>query len=194
MTTLVNNENNEYQLFKEDKVCDTANKTDSKGTIVYEGEEYVSLTFRRILPHPRELIWKEITDPKQLSVWMNTKATINRGSDGKIDFVNTISGFHTSGKILVWEPNKVFEHEWHIAPNPSLPQGEPNSIIRWKLEQDGNSNTVLTFTHRQLSKSISLRFAPGWHAYLDRLEADLDNRELPDWIHRFGEVKGLYSS
>lgn len=192
MKNPVSNKNNEYQLIKEDKAIDTANKTNSRGKIVYNGED-VSITFRRRLPHSRELIWKEITDPKQLFVWMNTKATINRSS-GKIDFVNTISGFHTSGDILVWEPNKIFEHKWHIAPNPSLPQGEPNSIIRWELEEDGESNTVLTLTHRQLSKLISLRFAPGWHAYLDRLEADLDNKELPDWMHRFGEVKELYSS
>lgn len=193
MKNPVSNENNEYQLIKEDKATDTANKTNSRGKIVYNGED-VSITFRRKLPHSSELIWKELTDPKQLSVWMNTKAIINSGSGGKIDFVNTISGFHTSGDILVWEPNKIFEHKWHIAPNPSLPQGEPNSIIRWELEEDGESNTLLTLTHRQLSKSISIRFAPGWHAYLDRLEADLDNKELPDWMHRFGEVKELYSS
>ena len=99
MKNFVNNENNEYQLFKENKVIDTTNKTTSIGRIVYEGEN-ASLTFHRRLPHSRELIWKEITDPKQLSVWMNTKAIINRGSGGNIDFVNTISGFHTSGDIL----------------------------------------------------------------------------------------------
>ena len=123
---------------------------------------------------------------------MNTEAIINGKSGGVIDFVNTVSGFHTSGTILVWEPNKVLEHEWHIAPNPSLPQGEHHSIIRWELKQDGDS-TLLTLTHNYLSKSISLRFAPGWHAYLDRLEAELDNKDLPDWMHRFGAIKELYS-
>jgi hypothetical protein len=125
---------------------------------------------------------------------MNTKAIINGRSGGTINFVNTVSGFHTLGDILVWQPNKLFEHEWHIAPNPSLPQGESHSIIRWALEQDGDSNTLLTLNHSYLSRLISLRFAPGWHAYLDRLEADLDNKELPNWIHSFAEIKELYSS
>jgi len=193
MKDFENDEKNEYQLYKKERVNDTTMKTDSKGRITYEGE-HASLTYQRRLPHPRETIWKEITDPKQLSEWMNTKAIIHGKRGGTIDFVNTVSGFHTSGDILVWEPNQVFEHEWHIAPNPGLPQGEPNSIIRWELEQDGDSDTLLTLTHNRLGKSISLRFAPGWHAYLDRLEANLDDKELPDWMHKFGEVKELYSS
>lgn len=193
MIDFENDEKNEYQLYKKERINDTTMKTDSKGSITYEGE-YVSLMYQRRLPHPRETIWKEITDPKQLSGWMNTTAIINGRSGGTIDFVNTVSGFHTSGNILVWEPNTVFEHEWHIAPNPNLPQGESHSIIRWEMEQDGNSNTFLTLTHSYLSRSISLRFAPGWHAYLDRLEADLDNKELPNWMHRFAEIKELYSS
>lgn len=191
MKNFENDKKNEYQLSVKEKVNDTTMKTSSIGSITYEGD-YAFLTYRRRLPHPKETIWKEITDPKQLYKWMNTEAIINGKSGGVIDFVNTVSGFHTSGTILVWEPNKVLEHEWHIAPNPSLPQGEHHSIIRWELKQDGDS-TLLTLTHNYLSKSISLRFAPGWHAYLDRLEAELDNKDLPDWMHRFGAIKELYS-
>jgi uncharacterized protein YndB with AHSA1/START domain len=193
MKNASNNESNEFQLHNEDNLINTLNKTNLIGRIVHEGEN-ATLTFHRRLPHSRETVWKKITDPRQLSVWMNTRAIINGRSGGKIDFVNTLSGFHTSGDILIWEPNNVFEHEWHIAPNPSLPQGDPHSIIRWELKEGRNSDTLLNLAHRRLGKSISLRFAPGWHAYLDRLEADLDNKELPDWMHRFGEVKEFYSS
>ena len=83
-----NDEKNEYQLYKKEKVNDTTMKTDSKGSIAYEGE-YVSITYQRRLPHARETIWKEITDPKQLSGWMNTKAIINGRSGGTINFVNS---------------------------------------------------------------------------------------------------------
>lgn len=193
MKNFENDKINEYQLSNREQVNDTTIKTNARGRITYEGE-YALLTYQRRLPHPKETIWKEITDPAQLFGWMNTNAIINGKNGGTVDFVNIVSGFHTSGNILIWEPNKTFEHEWHIAPNPSLPQGESHSIIRWDLEQDGDSDTLLTLTHRYLSKSISLRFAPGWHAYLDRLEADLDNKELPDWMHRFAEVKEFYSS
>jgi hypothetical protein len=76
-----------------------------------------------------------------------------------------------------------------------FPHGEPESVIRWELKQDGDSNnTLLTLTHSRLTKSTSLRFAPGWHAYLDRLEASLNNAVPPDWMQRFTEVKELYPS
>lgn len=192
MNNFENGEKFEQQLSSREKINNTAMNKRLSGRITYE-DEYATLMYQRRLSVLKEAIWKKITDPTQLSGWMNTKAIINGRNGGTIDFVNTITGFHTSGDILVWEPNKVFEHEWHIAPNPSLPQGEPRSIIRWELEPDGDSGTLLTLTHSHLSKLLSSRFAPGWHVYLDRLEADLDNKELPDWMQRFGEVKELYS-
>ena len=44
-------------------------------------------------------------------------------------------------------------------------------------QEDGDSDTLLTLTHSRLTKSNQQvsRFAPGWHAYLDRLEAILNN-------------------
>lgn len=166
---------------------------ESKGTVTIESE-YATLRYERQLSHPRELVWKAITDPKELAGWFNTKAVIDGRSGGTIDFVNTVSGFHTSGHILAWDPQCVFEHEWHIAPNLSLPDGEPEAVIRWELKQDGDSNTLLTLTYSRLTKSTSLRFAPGTHAYLDRLEASLNNEVLPDWMQRFAAVKELYAS
>jgi uncharacterized protein YndB with AHSA1/START domain len=167
---------------------------ETKGTVTIEGE-YASLRYERRLPYPREVVWKAITNSRQLAEWMNTNAVIDGQKGGTIDFVNTVSGFHTTGRILVWDPVSVFEHEWHIAPNPSVPDGEPEAIIRWELNQDGDSNnTFLALTHSRLTKSTSLRFAPGWHAYIDRLEASLNNEDQPDWVQRFAAVKELYSS
>ncbi|MGH9985565.1 MAG: SRPBCC family protein [Nitrososphaeraceae archaeon] len=167
---------------------------ESKGTVTIEGE-YAMLRYERRLSYPREVVWKIITDPNELSEWMNTNAVIDGRNGGTIDFVNTLSGFHTTGRILAWDPQRVFEHEWHIAPNPSLPNGESESVIRWELVQDSDSNnTLLTLTHSRLTKPTSLNFAPGWHAYLDRLEASLNDEVQPDWVQRFGEVKELYHS
>jgi len=184
----------EQHLSTNEKRSDKLLNPESKGIVTIEGE-YATLMYERRLSYPREVVWKTITDPKELAGWMNTKAVIDRRNGGTIDFVNTVSGFHTTGRILVWDPLRVFEHEWHIAPNPSLPDSEPEAVIRWELKQDGDSNnTLLTLTHSCLTKSTSLRFAPGWHAYLDRLEASLNNEVLPDWMQRFAAVKELYPS
>ncbi|HEY7571791.1 MAG TPA: SRPBCC family protein [Nitrososphaeraceae archaeon] len=185
----MNNEKNELKVELE-----VAKKEDiAIGIVTIEGD-YAALTYQRRFSHPIEVVWKAITDPNELAGWMNTKAVMGMQNGGTIDFVNTVSGFHTTGSILVYEPQSVFEHEWHIAPNPSLPRGESESVIRWEIKQDDDSNnTLLTLTHSRLTKPTSLNFAPGWHAYLDRLEASLNNEVQPSWVQRFGELKELYS-
>jgi hypothetical protein len=48
---------------------------------------------------------------------------------GAIDLVNTLTGSHVTGDILVSDLHCVFEYEWHISPNPVFPHGEPESVI-----------------------------------------------------------------
>jgi len=162
------------------------------GTVTIEGEHAI-LQYKRILPHSLEDVWKTITEPEQLSKWFSTKATIDGRPGGKIEFITGPSGFHTTGKILVWDPPHVFEHEWHIAPHQHIPKGESESIIRWELTLKDDF-TLLTVTHRRLSKSTALGFAPGMHAFLDRLEAHLNHDMLPDWMERYAAVQVFYPS
>ena len=62
-------------------------------------------------------------------------------------------------------------------------------------QTDSHSNNILLIVaHSRLTKSTALRLAPGWHAYLDRLEAILNNQVPPDFMRRFAEVKELYPS
>ncbi|HVX01947.1 MAG TPA: SRPBCC family protein [Nitrososphaera sp.] len=164
------------------------------GTVTIEGE-HATLRFERRLAHSREAVWKAITDPKELAVWFNTKAIIDARNGGMIDFVNAPSGFHTTGRILVWDPPRAFEHEWHIASHPpELPKGEPDAVIRWELVREGDSNTILIVTFSRLTKPTALGFAPGMHAFLDRLAASLNQEALPNWMERYDAVKGSYPS
>jgi uncharacterized protein YndB with AHSA1/START domain len=164
-----------------------------KGTVTVDGD-YGTIRYERRLSSPREVVWKAITDPKEIFKWMSDYKGVFEYNGGAIDLVNTVTGSHVTGNILVWDLHRVFEYEWHISPNRIFPHGEPESVIRWELKQDGDSDTLLTVTHSRLTKPTSLRFAPGWHAYLDRLEASLNNQVPPDLMRRFTEVKELYPS
>src|ERR671923_382656 len=176
------------------KSNDANNKNNSQnGTVTMEGH-YATLRYERRLAYPTEVVWKAITDPRELAAWFNTKAVIDGRNGGIIDFVNTVSTFHTIGRILVWDPPSVVEHEWHIAPNPQVPRGEPDAVIRWELVRDRDSKTILISTFRGLTKHTAFRFGPGQHAYLDRLAAHLDHKVLPDWAEQFAVVKGSYPS
>jgi uncharacterized protein YndB with AHSA1/START domain len=163
----------------------------SNGTVTIEGE-YATIRYERRLSHPIEVVWKAITDPKELVAWFKQRAVIDSRSGGTIDSVNEITGFQAIGHILAWDPPHVFEHEWHIAPRPDLPGGEPDAIIRWELMYDGDPNTLLTTIFSRLTKSTASRFAPDQHAYLDRLEPHLSGQVLPDWFERFAAVKASY--
>ena len=192
----ITNENVEQNLSTNKKRNDKTLNTESKGIITFE-EKYGTIKFERRLSNPKEVVWKAITDPKEIFRWLpDYKGTFDGYNGGAIDLVNTVSGSHVTGDILIWDLHSVFEYEWHIAPNQMFPNGEPESIIRWELKQDGDSNTdtLLILTHSRLTKSTALSLAPGWHAYLDRLEAILNIQVPPDWARRFAEVKELYSS
>ena len=169
-----------------------ANSNNQNGTVTNEGG-YATLQYKRRLSHPSEVVWNAITDPKELAVWFNTKATIDARPGGIIEFISAPAGFHTTGRILTWDPPCVFEYEWHIDPHPQLPKGESESMIRWELIEDAGT-TLLTVTQRRLTMGTALGFAPGMHAFLDRLAAHLDHKVLPNWMERYAAVKGSYPS
>ena len=158
------------------------------GQVKVEGD-YATLTFERRLPHPPEVVWRPLTEKEQLARWYMTKAQLDGRVGGTIDYWSGLAQFHVTGKILAWDPPRVFEHEWNVEPRPELPNGE-RAVIRWELAREGDG-TRLNLTHRHLSRQISMGFAPGSHVFLDRLEAQLDGAPLPDF--RKG-VEGLRMS
>lgn len=149
-----------------------------------------TLVFRRRLDHPPEVVWKALTDAAELSGWYMTRASVDGREGGSIDFVSGPSRLHVTGKILEWDPPRVFEHEWKVAPRDELKSGE-DAIIRWELSRDGEG-TVLHLEHRKLNRETALGFAPGTHAFMDRLEAQLNHLPLPNWQERYQQVSPQY--
>jgi uncharacterized protein YndB with AHSA1/START domain len=160
------------------------------GTVTME-DDHVTLKYERRLPNTPEAVWEAITDPKEVSVWFSTTAKIDARPGGTLDYISIPVGIRRTGRILVWNPPRVFEHEWHIDPHPQLVNGETESVIRWELVKDAD-HTILTVTHSRLTKANGLRFASGWHAFLDRLAAQLNGENLPDLMERIAAVKGFY--
>jgi uncharacterized protein YndB with AHSA1/START domain len=161
----------------------------SNGFISVEGS-VATLTFKRHLRHPIEAVWSAITDPEERADWFGVTVVDGR-TGGTIEMVaegppasreqRTITG-----RILVWDPPHVFEHEW----NQPLVE---KSIVRYELAVAGDA-TILTFSHRGLSLPNAQGYISGTHAFLDRLSAHLEGAELPDWRDRFAEVQQLYYS
>jgi uncharacterized protein YndB with AHSA1/START domain len=174
------------------KKSNDVNSNNEIGAVTIEGD-YATLRYERRIPHPTEVVWKAITDPKEVAAWFNTSAKIDARPGGTIEYISVPVGFRRTGHILVWDPPRIFEHEWHIDPHPQFPNGDTESVVCWELVRDANG-TIVTMTHRRLAKDTSLRFAVGWHAFLDRLGAQLNGENLPDQKERSAAVAGLYTA
>ena len=87
-----------------------------QGQVVVEGDR-ATLIFERRLTHPIERVWAAITEPAQRDQWMG-KTQIDAREGG---FIETVASGppvppdlkRMTGRILVWDPPRVFEHEWH---------------------------------------------------------------------------------
>jgi len=160
------------------------------GTLLEDGE-HATLTFRRVYAHAPDKVWEAIATPEGLRGWLLcTEAVIEGRVGGRIEMVSGPAAYRSTGKILAWEPPRLFEYEWNVAPVPEMPRGE-QAIFRYELAAVGEA-THLLVTVRRITLQSARGFLPGLHAFLDRLEAQLDGRPLPDWLARFGELRGRY--
>ncbi|WP_422747316.1 SRPBCC family protein [Mycobacterium sp. WMMD1722] len=156
----------------------------AEGILTVDGDRAV-LTFERRLPFPVEVVWAAITDPAERGMWFGA-TTIEPRAGGTIDMVATGPPLpddvkRMTGRILVWNPPHVFEHEWR---QPIVEDG----VVRYELRPDDGGGTLLRFTHRGLGVRNASGFLGGTHAFLDRLDAHLAGRRLPDWLARKQEV------
>jgi uncharacterized protein YndB with AHSA1/START domain len=161
------------------------------GTVDFEGDR-ANLAFRRFLAHSPADVWAALTEPAQLVAWNLSEARIEPRVGGRVDFVVVPARVHITGRILQWDPPRVFEHEWRVAPNDGLP-AEEDAVIRWELRPEGNG-TELSLSFRGLRRPTGITFAPGLHGLLDRLAAHLAGAPLPDWNERVREARPLYPS
>ena len=147
------------------------------------------MTFRRNLPHPIEAVWAALTDPLERKAWFGETAIDGRAG-GRIEMMPdeppaAPDAKRLTGRILVWDPPYVLEHEWRQ-------RIVEDSVVRYELTPDGDG-TLLTFTHTGLSVTNARGFIPGTHAFLDRLDAHLAGTDLPDWSNRqYAEVAPSY--
>jgi len=73
-----------------------------------------------------------------------------------------------------------------------MPKGE-DAIVRWELRPEGEE-TVLTLTHRNLTRRSALGAAPATHVVLERLVAQLAGLPFEDSRERVAQVQEQYPS
>jgi uncharacterized protein YndB with AHSA1/START domain len=154
------------------------------------GQDGATIAFERRLAHPIDRVWQALTEPAERAAWFGP-TTIDPREGGWIEtlaegppasaMMRTLSG-----RILVWEPPRVLEHEWQQTTIGF-------SVVRYELEPDGDA-TIFRLTHHMSADGSAYGYISGEHAYLDRLQAHLEGSPLPDWVERTGEVQPAYPS
>jgi uncharacterized protein YndB with AHSA1/START domain len=144
------------------------------------------LRFTRKLPHPREKVWRALTEPEHLAVWFPADIVGQReaGAPLQFEFRNN-EGPPTDGEMIVFDPPSALEFRW----------GE--ETLRFDLEPESDG-CVLTFVNTFDELGKAARDGAGWHSCLDVLEVHLSGREPDqatqetwkrvhaDYVERFG--------
>jgi uncharacterized protein YndB with AHSA1/START domain len=150
------------------------------GTLRGEGDRH-AVRYERVLPAPPEDVWRALTEPDGLRVWMDAEATVDPEVGGRFE-LRWSDREVMAGRIRVWEPPSVLEYTWD--------EGEDNGFVRWELSPlpDG---TRLVLDYSALPARVVPSIGAGWHSHLDWLEAHLSAGGHEFW-QRYRELLPLY--
>ncbi|MDQ1422853.1 MAG: hypothetical protein QOD72_351 [Acidimicrobiaceae bacterium] len=138
-----------------------------------------TLTFIRILRHPREKVWAALTDPDRLAKWAPYTADRNLGRTG--DAILTMLGGESAqglgATVTRAEAPTLLEYTW----------GEDR--LRWKLDAV-DAGTRLTLHHTVQGQEWLSKVAAGWHLCLIVAEYLLDGHPITPIVgedaHNYG--------
>ena len=147
------------------------------GTASHEDDGYV-VRFERHLAHPREKVWRALTESEHLAHWMPCDIVGERRAGAEIELPFWPAqverwGIETPtlpGVINVWEPPAVFEWRWST------------DLLRWELDEvDGGTRLRLT-TWVGPDGNDAANKAAGYHVCLDHLIELLDTGTAPPLV------------
>jgi uncharacterized protein YndB with AHSA1/START domain len=141
--------------------------------------------FVRRLAHPREKVWRALTEPGHRDTWFPQRIEIDGDwvAGAQLRFVSDVMPeANFDGELLVYDPPRTLEMRWGT------------DILRFDLAADGDQ-TILTLVDTLADRGTAARTAAGWHTCLDILGCTLAGQPLP-WTgeQRWRQVHPSYVS
>lgn len=153
------------------------------GKVTVTGDD-ARIQFERTIRAAQTAVWRALTDSSIVSDWLTPGSIDARtGGDLSLDFGE---GGVVTGRVLEADPPSRLVYTWTM-------DGQMNSVVEWTLSEHADG-CHLRLVHRTVPVPMSAGYAPGWHAFLDRLTAAITGTPLPDWDTRSSEVAAHYSS
>jgi uncharacterized protein YndB with AHSA1/START domain len=162
------------------------------------------LRYVRQLPHPRDRVWRAITESDHLRHWFPADIVGERRAGAQVSmpfwpetFAHSAADLEAAGidladpalpgEILSWEPPRLFVLVWGNS------EGE-DDLLRFELEPDGDG-TRLVFTTwlGEPGPSGHAGTGAGYHVCLDALERLLDvGHAASPAAHDTGDLQQRY--
>jgi uncharacterized protein YndB with AHSA1/START domain len=120
------------------------------------------LRFERLLRHPRERVWRALTESSDLSAWHPTPFAFEPRVGGLVSFHSEQGGpAMPAGEVLDFDPPSAFAYTW----------GE--DVLRFELAPEAEG-CRLVLMHTFDDRFKAARDASGWHLCLRALAGALD--------------------
>lgn len=121
---------------------------------------------------PPEVVFKALTDEKELVQWMPQAVRMDARVGGEYEFKYHWSdrGLDTAvrGKILEFEPNRRLSYTWDAESADRTPRIS-GAIVTWTLKPLADGKTEVTLVHSGVGKVFLKDSESGWHYFLGRL-------------------------
>jgi uncharacterized protein YndB with AHSA1/START domain len=123
------------------------------------------LRFERLLAHPRERVWRALTDRAELAAWHPTPFVL---AGRAVEFLPApgVPDMGT-GRVLALEEPSLIAYTWG------------DDQLRWTLAEQGDG-CLLTLEHSFDDRLKAARDGAGWHICLAALSALLDGGAVPE--------------
>jgi uncharacterized protein YndB with AHSA1/START domain len=152
----------------------TTSTKQADGTLERAGDRDV-LRYERRLAHPAERVWRALTDPDEIVMWLAEAELEPRvGGTVVLRWVNTPERTVARGKVSRFEPPRLLEFDT-----------DAHGVLRWELEADGDATTLrFTATVPTADRESRLSVLAGWQIHLDHLADALEGRaqDWPRWM------------
>jgi uncharacterized protein YndB with AHSA1/START domain len=142
-----------------------------------------AVRFERELRHPRDAVWRLVTEPAELAHWFPCAVELELRVGGAMRFVFSPE-YELDGEVLECEPPSRFAFRWG------------RDVLIFTLAERG-AGTRLELVHvlNEEGAPGAAKTAAGWHLCLDALAARLDGTHdgpapegpSPAWHERYGE-------
>jgi uncharacterized protein YndB with AHSA1/START domain len=144
---------------------------------------YVTARMTRTIEHPADVVWRALTEPAMLALWLAPGAIEPRvGGAARLDFAD--SGTVIDSQVSAFESGRVLEYSW------SSP-GQPLRPVRWELAAAGEA-TALTLIQRTPLDEDPGRACAGWEAHLEMLQAALEGVPIKFPFESFKAARDAY--